>query len=60
MAEWTATETLSLRAGINNLFEEQPPVITSAGPASFGNGNTFPGVFDAQGRFFFFGATYRL
>jgi len=59
-ANWIATDALEFRAGVNNIFGEQPPVITSAGPASFGNGNTFPGVFDAQGRFIFFGATYRL
>jgi outer membrane receptor protein involved in Fe transport len=54
-------ENLQLRAGINNLFDEVPPVTTSAGGSggSFGNGNTFPSVYDALGRFMFVGATVR-
>ncbi|MGK7296817.1 MAG: TonB-dependent receptor domain-containing protein, partial [Candidatus Wenzhouxiangella sp. M2_3B_020] len=52
------TDEIQFRAGVNNVFGEQPPVITSAGPPE-GNGNTYPTLFDT-GRFFFFGATYRL
>jgi outer membrane receptor protein involved in Fe transport len=52
------SEELEFRAGVNNVFGEQPPVITSAGPPS-GNGNTYPNLFDT-GRFFFFGMTYRM
>jgi iron complex outermembrane recepter protein len=56
---WAASEQLEFRAGVNNVNGRDIPVITSAGPTNFGNGNTFPTVFDTS-RFFFFGATYRL
>lgn len=55
---YMATDALTFRAGVNNLFNELPPVTTSAGPPE-GNGNTYPTLFDT-GRFIFFGATYRL
>ena len=55
---WAATETVEFRAGVNNVTGTDFPILTSAGPA-LGNGNTFPSTFDT-GRFFFFGATYRL
>jgi len=51
-------EELEFRAGVNNVTGTKIPVVTSAGPPS-GNGNTYPALFDT-GRFFFFGATYRL
>jgi len=53
------SENLSFRAGVNNAAGKRPPITTSAGTAP-GNGNTFPTVYDGTGRFFFFGATYRL
>src|SRR6056297_680506 len=55
---YSFSDELSFRAGVNNLFGEKPPVVTSAGPPE-GNGNTYPTLFDT-GRFIFFGATYRL
>ncbi|MDT8449681.1 MAG: TonB-dependent receptor [Wenzhouxiangellaceae bacterium] len=55
---WAATDTIEFRAGVNNVTGTDFPILTSAGPA-LGNGNTFPSTFDT-GRFFFFGATYRL
>ena len=51
-------EGLTFRAGVNNAFEEQPPVSLSIG-APDGNGNTLPAFFDT-GRFFFFGANLKL
>jgi len=56
---WAATEELEFRAGVNNVNGRDFPIVTAAGPANFGNGNTFPTIFD-HSRFFFFGATYRL
>jgi len=48
----------ALRAGINNLADKDPPVVDSAfiglSVPPFGNGNTFPGTYDALGRQFFF------
>jgi outer membrane receptor protein involved in Fe transport len=55
----TVLDFVDLRIGINNLFDEQPPVSNQVGGAggSFGTGNTFPGVYDALGRFMFVGTT---
>ncbi|RMB54601.1 TonB-dependent receptor-like protein [Sphingomonas sp. PP-CE-3A-406] len=50
-------EGLQLRAGVNNLFDKNPPVIASGILSSFGNGNTYPGVYDVLGRTLFVGAT---
>jgi outer membrane receptor protein involved in Fe transport len=50
-ANWQATENFAVRGGVLNLLGEQPPVNSSAGPP-FGNGNTFPGVFDTSTTFF--------
>jgi outer membrane receptor protein involved in Fe transport len=54
---WDVSEGLSLNGGVNNLFDKTPPVVDSntfsiAGPP-FGNGNTFPGVYDSLGRTLF-------
>lgn len=49
-------EKVSLRAGINNIFDEDPPLSSVVGTAP-GNGNTYPQVYDALGRYIFFGAT---
>lgn len=48
---------LTLRAGVNNLFDKDPPAIAAGILSSFGNGNTYPGVYDALGRNIFVGAT---
>jgi iron complex outermembrane receptor protein len=63
---YTVNDTLSLRAGINNLFDSAPE-ITGRGTglvapgafpavASSGQGTTLPGLYDAIGRRFFVGA----
>ena len=56
---WQATEVLMLRAGVNNVFDDEPPLTGDSG-AGFGNGNTFPGVYDAKGRYWFMGLSIRL
>jgi outer membrane receptor protein involved in Fe transport len=48
---------LQLRAGVNNLFDKDPPAIAAGILSSFGNGNTYPGVYDTLGRTMFVGAT---
>jgi outer membrane receptor protein involved in Fe transport len=58
---WTARPGLELRFGVNNVFDKSPPTVDSntwgiSAPA-FGNGNTFPGVYDSLGRTFFIGVT---
>ena len=55
-AVWDYNERFSIRAGVNNLFDKAPPIAGNlAGPASSGNGNTFPGLYDALGRYLFIG-----
>jgi outer membrane receptor protein involved in Fe transport len=55
-ASWTVFENYTLRAGINNVTDEDPPVTAQAGTAP-GNGNTYPQVYDALGRYVFLGFT---
>jgi outer membrane receptor protein involved in Fe transport len=51
-------QRLNLRLGANNIFDRDPPVAGQQTiPAGFGNGNTFPQVYDALGRYLFAGFT---
>jgi outer membrane receptor protein involved in Fe transport len=52
---WDVGHGVVLRGGINNLFDQSPPAIAAGLLASFGNGNTYPGVYDPMGRMFFVG-----
>ena len=46
------------RLGVNNLLDKSPPIVGGeVSNAPFGNGNTFPQVYDALGRFLFAGVT---
>ncbi|MFV0478009.1 MAG: TonB-dependent receptor domain-containing protein [Parahaliea sp.] len=55
-ALWNVTEYAELRAGINNILDEEPPMAgAAAGPSINGNGNVFPGMYDALGRYMFVG-----
>ncbi|HSV04076.1 MAG TPA: TonB-dependent receptor [Phenylobacterium sp.] len=58
---WKVRDTITLRAGVNNVFDKDPKILDSnVFPASgppFGNGNTYPGTYDALGRFAFVGIT---
>ena len=59
-ATYALMDRVNLRAGINNLLDNDPPLITnSAGSCPTGpcNGNTYPGTWDPLGRFVFVGAT---
>jgi outer membrane receptor protein involved in Fe transport len=57
-AIWDVTDYATIRAGVNNLTDEEPPIVGSAaGPQDNGNGNTFPGAYDALGRYWFIGAS---
>lgn len=56
---------LEWRLGATNILDKQPPLVTS-GSANFGssacagtycNGNTYPGTYDALGRYIFTGVT---
>lgn len=49
-------EDVTLRTGVNNMFDKAPPLSSAVG-AGFGNGNTYPQVYDALGRYLFARAT---
>lgn len=53
---WNINKHLVLSGGINNLLDRDPPVSAQVG-AGFGNGNTYPQVYDAMGRRVFLGLT---
>jgi iron complex outermembrane recepter protein len=55
---WDVTDYATLRVGVNNVLDEAPPLAgNAAGSAIQGNGNIFPGVYDALGRYVFAGAS---
>jgi outer membrane receptor protein involved in Fe transport len=45
----------SFRLGANNILDRIPPIAVT--PAPFGNGNTYPQVYDSLGRYVFAGVT---
>jgi outer membrane receptor protein involved in Fe transport len=58
---WKIKDGYTLRFGVNNVFDKDPPIVDSSnlgisGPP-FGNGNTYPQVYDSLGRTFFIGLT---
>ncbi|HSM97042.1 MAG TPA: TonB-dependent receptor [Rhizomicrobium sp.] len=56
---WNVREGLSLTAGIQNLFNKKPPLVDSNIDANENNSNTFPGVYDIQGRQLFVSGTLK-
>ena len=55
---WQITDGAKIRFGANNLLDKSPPVAGNpAGPSRLGNGNVFPGTYDALGRYLFMGAS---
>jgi outer membrane receptor protein involved in Fe transport len=64
-ADISLSKAVRAQFGINNLLDKDPPIINSSGSiyasncptitllGSSCNGNTFPGTYDALGRFFF-------
>lgn len=53
---YNITKNLIVSGGINNIFDRDPPISAQVG-AGFGNGNTYPQVYDAMGRRIFLGLT---
>jgi len=52
------TNKFSLRMGANNLLDRAPPVVGAETLLPvFGNGNTWPQIYDALGRYMFAGVT---
>lgn len=54
-ATWQVRDTITVRAGVNNVLDDDPPLSYSVGTT--GNNNTYPQLYDALGRYFFFGIT---
>jgi outer membrane receptor protein involved in Fe transport len=52
---WRVSDKFSVRGGVNNVFDQDPPIINS-GTVGTGLPNTFP-VYDVLGRQFFVGLT---
>jgi outer membrane receptor protein involved in Fe transport len=56
VGQWAFNKNLTLRLGVNNALDKDPPV-TGVVAAVFGNGNTYPQVYDAMGRHIFLNLT---
>ncbi|HEY8266216.1 MAG TPA: TonB-dependent receptor [Steroidobacteraceae bacterium] len=54
-ANWAITEKAGVTLGINNVLDDNPSVSGSVGTT--GNGNTYPQMYDALGRYVFLRAT---
>jgi outer membrane receptor protein involved in Fe transport len=53
---WQVYENSTLRFGVNNVLDNDPPISNNVG-AGFGNGNTYPQMYDSLGRYIFVGLT---
>jgi iron complex outermembrane receptor protein len=58
-ANWQVTDSVLLRVGVNNALDKDPPLSPDVGNAP-GNGNVFPGYYDALGRYVFAGISLQL
>ncbi|WP_404336595.1 TonB-dependent receptor domain-containing protein [Sphingomonas sp. MMS12-HWE2-04] len=65
-ASFTVGSAYTLRLGVNNVFDLEPPLVTSGNAGRGGsnlcptgpcNGNTYPATYDALGRYLFAGVT---
>jgi iron complex outermembrane receptor protein len=55
-ASFKVKDNYTVRLGINNVLDEEPPLVgASACPTGSCNGNTYPQVYDAVGRYMFIG-----
>ena len=60
-ATYTFARHYNFRVGVNNIFDNDPPLVTSSAascPAGPCNGNTYPGTWDSLGRFIYAGVTF--
>ena len=64
-ATYRLGDHFNFRLGVNNILDREPPLVSSGRangtlnqcPTGPCNGNTFPGTYDALGRYIFFGVT---
>jgi iron complex outermembrane recepter protein len=57
---FTVGDHYNFRIGVNNMFDKDPPLITSSLGScipTYCNGNAYPGVYDVLGRYIYAGAT---
>jgi iron complex outermembrane recepter protein len=54
-ATWSVSSTLSLRAGIDNVFDRQPEIVGREPGFTNAGGQTVPGFYDLLGRRFYVG-----
>ncbi|THD64845.1 MAG: TonB-dependent receptor [Phenylobacterium sp.] len=54
---FTVHNNLNFRVGVNNVLDSDPPLTGTNCPGTFCNGNTFPQVYDALGRYMFVGVS---
>ena len=55
--QFRPSPSVQLRIGANNVLDREPPIVGGIVGVGFGNGNTYPQVYDALGRYLFAGAT---
>ncbi len=54
------TKAIQFRAGVNNVFDSDPPLVPGVDLAAGNvNGNTYPGYYDALGRYLFGGVSLK-
>jgi iron complex outermembrane receptor protein len=52
---WQVRKNLELRAGVNNIFDRDPPIVDAIVGGAATNGNTYAGTYDYLGRELFVG-----
>ena len=55
-----AWNKVTLRLGVNNALDKDPPLIdtqNSGGNTIYAESNTYPGMYDSNGRYFYMNAT---
>jgi outer membrane receptor protein involved in Fe transport len=61
--DYTIREGISIHGGVQNVFDKDPPLLDSnnvgVSAPPFGNGNTYPQVYDSLGRTIFLGVTVK-
>ena len=56
---WQVRTGVELRAGVNNIFDVEPPILTEFVDTPYSNGNTATGAYDVLGRTIFISATIK-
>ncbi|MEJ1965469.1 MAG: TonB-dependent receptor [Gammaproteobacteria bacterium] len=59
-ANWDISKSLSVRAGVDNLFDKQPVVVGANPPATNAASSTVPNYYDVLGRRYFMGIKLNL